>query len=237
MGKESSEAMNVERIEQSASEDENDEEKQYQVTTTDAAVPLKLRQSYSCSASSSNSNGIMGPKQSFLNLSVDTVEEQCDKRESKICHQYKVKNESSNKYGALIERNRNKLLKKGKSFKYESDSDGMDDFYNEFNTKEIKFLSKKHNFQKRRSQSFSLNRFSIDESVIEYHVPSVLNKIKRRNKNIKINIHINNDIVAKGKRSTKIKKSKELHQKSKSSFAVAAPANTFKHSQHASIDV
>merc|ERR1712129_176572 len=72
-----------------------------------------------------------------------------------------------------------------------------------------------------------------------YHVPSVLNKIKRRNKNIKINIHINNDIVAKGKRSTKIKKSKELHQKSKSSFmsAVAAPANTFKHSQHASIDV
>merc|ERR1712129_268140 len=147
--------------------------------------------------------------------------------------------ESSSKYGALIERNRNKLSKKGKSFKYESDSDGMDDFYNEFNTKEIKFLSKKHNFQKRRSQSFSLNRFSIDESVIEYHVPSVLNKIKRRNKNIKINIHINNDIVAKGKRSTKIKKSKELHQKSKSSFmsAVAAPANTFKHSQHASIDV
>merc|ERR1712129_312424 len=99
MGKESSEAMNVERIEQSASEDETDE-----------AVPFKLRQSYSCSASSSNSNGIVSPKQSFLNLAVDTVEEQCDKRESKICHQYEVNNESSSKYGALIERNRNKLL-------------------------------------------------------------------------------------------------------------------------------
>ena len=34
--------------------------------------------------------------------------------------------------------------------------------------------------------------YDIDESVIEYHVPSVS---KRKNQNIKINIHINNDII------------------------------------------
>jgi len=42
--------------------------------------------------------------------------------------------------------------------------------------------------------------YDIDESVIEYHVPSVS---KRKNQNIKINIHINNDII-----NGKVKKSK-----------------------------
>merc|ERR1712242_297897 len=34
--------------------------------------------------------------------------------------------------------------------------------------------------------------YAIDESVIEYSIPSVT---KRKNQNIKINIHINNDII------------------------------------------
>jgi len=82
-------------------------------------------------------------------------------------------------------------------------------------TKEIKFLSQNNSklMQKRRSKSFSLSEFpfEIDESVIEYHVPSIVQKLnKRRNKNIKINIHINNDIIGGAKQ----KKNKKKHEKS-----------------------
>merc|ERR1712228_808563 len=188
--------------------DENDlEEKQYQINTE--TVPLTLRQSYSLS-----SNGNDCSKHPRLSLAVndeniDAYDDKLSRRESQICHEYEV-NESAdndrNKYQSLIERNKLSLLKKTKSFKskiYESDSDGLDDCFDD--TKEIKFLSRNNYKNKRRSKSFCLSEFQIDESVIEYHVPSVVQAKKRRNKNIKINIHINNDIIAKDKRQ-KIKK-------------------------------
>jgi len=48
-------------------------------------------------------------------------------------------------------------------------------------------------------------KFEIEESVIEYHVPSKAKK--QKNQNIKINIHINNDIISKKKKSNKKHKS------------------------------
>eukprot|EP01083_Nonionella_stella_P175154 609116_1 len=44
--------------------------------------------------------------------------------------------------------------------------------------------------------------FEIEESVIEYHVPSMTKQ--NRNKNIKINIHINNDVNSKKKKGNKM---------------------------------
>merc|ERR1712087_672646 len=199
--------------------DENDlEEKQYQINTE--TVPLTLRQSYSLS-----SNGNDCSKHPRLSLavndeSIDAYDDKLSRRESQICHEYEV-NESAdndrNKYQSLIERNKLSLLKKTKSFKskiYESDSDGLDDCFDD--TKEIKFLSRNNYKNKRRSKSFCLSEFQIDESVIEYHVPSVVQAKKRRNKNIKINIHINNDIIAKDKRQKIKKENASEHVKSAS---------------------
>merc|ERR1712130_1021617 len=198
--------------------DENDvdaEEKHYQINTE--TVPLKLRQSYSLS-----SNGNDCSKHSRLNLAInDECIDNLNRRESKICHEYDVNeqlNDNQNKYQSLIERNKLSLLKKTKSFKskiYESDSDGLDDCFDD--TKEIKFLSQNNYKNKRRSKSFCLSEFQIDESVIEYHVLSVVNKKRQQNnKNIKINIHINNDIIAKDKRQKIKKKNASQHIKSAS---------------------
>merc|ERR1711933_361217 len=77
--------------------------------------------------------------------------------------------------------------------------------------------------------------FEIDESVIEYHVPSVikLNKKRQKHKNIKINIHINNDIIAKGDKKKKKKQQISLppqHEKSQSFMSDHSLSHSLSHS-------